>query len=123
MRRCRRLPARVLGSDPAGMRRRLFGEPLLRFLVLGAVVFAADRALAARRSGESDPRRIEIAPSFVDGLARAQQAHTGVAPDARGRAELVRGYVREEVLVRQAVALGLDRGDPIVRPRVAPKPE
>ena len=37
--------------------------------------------------------------------------------------ELVRGHVREEVLYREGLALGLDRDNPIIRRRVAQKLE
>ena len=45
------------------------------------------------------------------------------APSDAELEELVRGHVREEVLYREGIALGLDRDDPIIRRRVAQKLE
>lgn len=104
------------------MIRRLLREPLVRFLVLGALIFGVDRALAHRDDGGAG-RRIVVDRSFVDGLAREEERRTGSRVDAQHRALLVRGFVREEVLTREAVALGLDRGDPILRRRLAQKTE
>ena len=90
-------------------------EPLLHFILLGGVLFAADYALASR---EDDPRVIVIDPD-VD--AQAIKVFT----DARGRAPneeelfaLRRVWLDNEVLYREGMALGLDKGDKAIRERV-----
>src|SRR6185436_15580919 len=47
----------------------------------------------------------------------------GQAPDAKELRGLVTAHIREEVLCREALALGLDRDDTIVRRRLAQKME
>ncbi|HJL19533.1 MAG TPA: peptidylprolyl isomerase [Sandaracinaceae bacterium LLY-WYZ-13_1] len=98
--------------------RRLVREPLLHFALLGAAVFAAHYALAPP-ADPPDARVLVLDDAFVDGLrerARARGAH----PDD---AALERAWIREEVLVREARRLGLERGDPIVRRRLVQKLE
>jgi hypothetical protein len=68
-----------------------------------------------------DLRRVELAPGFVEGLAWLQTERTGRAPDAAERAALARSYAEEEVLYREALALGLERGDTIIRRRLVQK--
>lgn len=90
-------------------------EPLLHFAVLGAVLFGVDYALASR---EDDPRVI-----VVDAQVDAQAIQ--VFKDARGRAPneeelyaLRRVWLDNEVLYREGLALGLDKGDKAIRERV-----
>lgn len=90
-------------------------EPLLHFVVLGALLFAIDGFIAGRAD---DPRVIYV-DAAVDGEARK------VFKDARGREPneeelyaLRRVWLDNEVLYREGVALQLDRGDPAIRDRV-----
>ncbi|UJR79224.1 PpiC domain-containing protein [Sandaracinus amylolyticus] len=90
------------------------------FVAAGAVIFAIDRALAR----DEDPARaIVIDDAFVAGLrARFVERH-GRPPDAREEDALVRDFVRDEALSREARAAGLDDGDAIVRRRLVQKIE
>ncbi|MDQ3033860.1 MAG: hypothetical protein M3Y87_15695, partial [Myxococcota bacterium] len=101
-------------------------EPLLRFALVGLAIFAVDRALAGGR-GEAerdrDPQRILIDDAFVDALRARWTERHGRAPDAEEHAAIVRAQVREEALVREARAAGLDEGDAIVRRRLVQKIE
>lgn len=94
-------------------------EPLVHFLLAGALIYA----LFAWRGEEADPASRSIT---VD---RAQQAQLvlvfertmGRAPtDAELDAQIER-FVRDEVLYREALRLGLDQGDAVVRRRMAQK--
>lgn len=96
--------------------RRLTREPLAHFAALGVVIFAANAALSPPRAG-----RIVVSSEFVAGLREEHRARTGKPPTAEEERALVDRFVEEEVLYREAVALGLDRGDPIVRRRLAQK--
>ena len=103
------------------MIKRLLREPLLHFLVLGAVLFAAHGMLS--RGGASEPGRIVVTQSQIESMARLFARARQRAPSDAELEELVRGHVREEVLYREGLALGLDRDDPIIRRRVAQKLE
>jgi len=96
-------------------------EPLLHFLLLGAAVFAAHGLLSKRSS--SEPGRIVVTQGQVASLAVAftrtwQRPPTGEELDG-----LIRDRVREEVYCREAIALGLDKDDTIIRRRLRQKME
>ena len=105
----------------AAMIKRLLREPLLHFLLLGTVLFAAHGILSRGAGGEAG--RIVVTQDQIDGMARLFARARQRAPSDVELEELVRGHVREEVLYREGLALGLDRDDPIIRRRVAQKLE
>jgi hypothetical protein len=106
-----RAPA-ALGAAP---RRAWLREPLLHFVVLGALLFAADRALVVRAD---DPHTIVMGPE-VDAQARQTfQAARGRAPDDEELAALRRIWLDNEVLYREGLAMQVDRGDTAIRERV-----
>jgi parvulin-like peptidyl-prolyl isomerase len=102
--------------------RGLLREPLLHFLLLGALLFAVD---AWRRP----PERVGAGGEIVVTEARVRTlaqnfARTWQRPPTREELDgLVESYVREEVMVREALALGLDRDDAIIRKRLQQKVE
>ncbi|MCB9602264.1 MAG: peptidyl-prolyl cis-trans isomerase [Sandaracinus sp.] len=95
---------------------RYLREPLLHFLVLGAVLFAIDRS---RATEEVAP--VVVTDAFVEGLRRESLRSSG--REAEDDDALVRAFLREEALVREANALGLAEGDVIVRRRLKQKME
>lgn len=96
---------------------RWLREPLFHFAVLGAAIFGLHAAVAPRPRDE----RIVVSADFVAGLRQEHAARAGRPPTPEEERALVDRFVDEEVLYREAVALGLDRGDPIVRRRLAQK--
>jgi hypothetical protein len=99
---------------------RLAREPLLHFLLLGAALFALHRAVAG--PGEV-PREIVVGSGRIEALAQTF-ARTWQRPPTQGELDgLVADFVRDEVLYREAVALGLDRDDTVVRRRMRQKLE
>jgi hypothetical protein len=95
--------------------RRLVREPLLHFLVLGAVLFGVHR-LATGRSASDD--RIVVSAGRLRSLAETFRLTWQRPPTEAELQGLVADHVREEVLVREAVRLGLDQDDPVVRRRL-----
>ncbi len=59
----------------------------------------------------------------MSAYARGYERQFGKSPDAEELRGLVTAHIREEVLCREALALGLDRDDTIVRRRLAQKME
>jgi hypothetical protein len=101
--------------------RKLLREPLAHFLLLGAALFGiyalvGDRA--SDRSGEIVVTRGQV-EQLVLGFSRTWQR----PPTQQELKGLVEDYIREEVLYREAVAMGLDRDDTIVRRRMRQKLE
>lgn len=104
---------------PDSRLRRLLREPLLVFLVIGAGVFALDRMAGGVFDPES--RSILVTREQVIRLADLWSAQIGRLPTAAELDSLVEDHVREEVLVREAMRMGLDQDDTIVRRRLAQK--
>jgi len=100
---------------------RLLREPLLHFLLLGALLFAADAAL--RGPAEPDDLVIHITTADIDRLRTQWTGQYRRSPSPAELQGLVDAHVREEVLYREGMAMGLDRDDTIVRRRLAQKLE
>jgi peptidyl-prolyl cis-trans isomerase C len=99
--------------------RRIASEPLAQFLVLGLGLFGLAQLIDARHA------RPEI---VVDAAQRSYQRNLyrgqfGTAPDEARLRELIDTYVRDEALYREALRLGLDRDDEIIRRRLVQKME
>ncbi len=96
----------------------LLREPLMHFLLIGAALF-----LVFDQVG--DPvkvdNRIVISQADLDILANNWLRRTGRPPSAQQVEQQLRQYIREQVLSREAVNLGLDRDDVIIRRRLAQK--
>lgn len=94
---------------------KLLKEPLVQFLVLGALVFAVDRYVIG---SADDPRRIvfddgryrELVDVFVDGQGRK--------PTPEEIQDLIVQWTQNEVLYREALAMELDQGDEMIRQRL-----
>jgi len=93
---------------------RLLRDPLLHFVALGAVLFAVYGATSGLFAPD-DVLRIEIDRPAIDLLAGTFERQWGRPPTPEESRGLIRSRVREEVLYREALAIGLDRDDPVVR--------
>jgi hypothetical protein len=96
-------------------------EPLLHFLLIGAALFLLYRALNGNEP--SSPRSIVVSESRVEALAE-NFAKTWMRPPSAAELKgLVDDYVAEEVYYREAIAMGLDRDDTVIRRRLRQKME
>ncbi len=96
-------------------------EPFVHFVALGTTIFIAHNSMNTRAISQYE--RIEITATDLERLRATSQQQWGKEPDAQQMRDLVQSQVREEVLVREAIASGLDRDDFIVRRRLAQKME
>jgi peptidyl-prolyl cis-trans isomerase C len=103
--------------------KKLIREPLMHFLLIGAAIFALNAWRERARPKESPAARIEVTAAVIERLHAGFERQFGKAPDGEELRGLVTAHVREEVLCREALALGLDRDDTIVRRRLAQKME
>ncbi len=95
-------------------------EPLVHFLVAGALLYAFF-AWTGGNAVDPSSRVIDVDRSRQAELAVRFERTMGRAPtDAELDAQIDR-YVRDEVLYREALRLGLDQGDPVVRQRLVSK--
>ena len=98
----------------------------MHFLVLGGALFALYEGLA--RPPEASRPVEHRAPIIMDearmaALVAQHQQTTGRTPDAREREALLATHRRDEALFREALRLGLDDDDAIVRRRLIQKME
>jgi len=97
-------------------------EPLLHFLLLGGAIFAVDALLPAT-TDETGSTTIVITEGRQQQLATAFARTWQRDPTPEEMQSFVEGFVREEIYYREAVALGLDRDDTVVRRRMQQKME
>jgi hypothetical protein len=90
-------------------------EPLLHFMVLGAVLFAADHIIAGHTD---DPHTITVDASVELPARKAFREKHGRDPNAAELRSLRRKWLESEVLYREGIAMQLDKGDPAIRARV-----
>jgi hypothetical protein len=99
---------------------KLLAEPMLHFLLIGIALFAIYQWKAPV---DSDRRRIVITQGVVDDLVTQHVAARGREPSSTELNHLIESYVRDEILYREGVKLGLDRDDIVVKRRVRQKIE
>ena len=101
--------------------RRLAREPLLHFLLLGAALFALHR-WASEPAGEA-ASEIVVSRGRIASLEQPFAQTWQRSPTEAELDGLIEDHIRDEVLYREAVALGLDRDDTVVRRRLRQKLE
>ncbi len=100
---------------------RLLREPLLHFLAIGGLIFLLFAAVDD--TGEAPADVIVITPERIKQLAAGFRSVWKRMPTDDELDALIDEDVREAVYYREALALGLDRNDTIVRRRLRQKME
>lgn len=95
--------------------RLMIRQPLLWFLVVSACLFLADALIPEPRD------QILVSNAQRDRLALLWKTQTGENASAQELDSLVNNWIEEEVLFREALRLGLDQDDSIVRRRLVQK--
>ena len=99
----------------------LLREPLIYFAVAGVVLFSAYAWLNESRSAADGIEPVRIGQGEVDWLRRLYNSQWLRPPDATELQGLVADLVDEELLAREAQAMGLGEDDTIIRRRLAQK--
>ena len=107
------------GAQRGGAFRRLLREPLVHFLLAGLAIFA----VLSWRVAPDDPasRQIHLTRDDQARLSVGFAEVMGRPPTAAELDALLARWVRDEVLYREALRLGLDEGDAVIRKRLAQK--
>lgn len=100
---------------------RWLREPTVHFLALGAGLFLLFGLVGERAEAPRD--RIEVGAQRVELLRETFRRTWQRPPTAQELEGLIEEYVREEVYYREALTMGLDRDDTIVRRRLRQKLE
>jgi hypothetical protein len=107
-------------TNPLHGRRRWLHEPLLHFVVIGALLFVVNAVRNDEPAGD-DPMRIVLTEDDLLQMAAALRTRRLPDPDTPQFKSLIETKVREEVLYREALAMGLDQNDTIVKRRMVQK--
>lgn len=95
----------------------LLREPLVHFLAAGALIFV----ILSGRPPDAGERRILVNEALVTGLVNGYVQAFRRPPNDEELDGLIRDYVRGEVYYREALRLGLDRDDEVVKKRLRNK--
>jgi hypothetical protein len=105
--------------------KRWLGEPLVHFLAIGSLLFGVYAWLHRGESGGlangADP--VRITATEISYLTQTWERLQQREPTREELHALVAGYLKEELLGREARELGLEQNDPIIRRRLAQKVE
>ncbi|MCP5523904.1 MAG: peptidyl-prolyl cis-trans isomerase [Verrucomicrobiales bacterium] len=101
-------------------------EPLIQFLAVGVILFAADALfsrspkLSTQPASPMTPEKetIRVGDKDIEELRATYQSLWSRPPTVAELRDLVEQKVRDEVLYRHAIELGLDRDDAVVRRRL-----
>jgi hypothetical protein len=97
-------------------------EPLVHFLLIGALIYGV-YGLTRPEVDEDPENRITVTAGEIEWLTGSWEKRWNRAPTPQERAGLIDQFVRETVFYREALAMGLDRDDTIIRRRLAQKLE
>lgn len=101
--------------------KRLLREPLLHFLVLGVGLFLVFQLVNGRDT--ENPGKIVVTQGKIENLSALFARTWQRPPTAQEMEGLIEEYIKEEILYREALALGLDKDDTIIRRRARQKME
>jgi len=101
---------------------RLLKEPLIQFLIIGAAIYGA-YALFGTPEEDYRDTTILVDSNRIDSMISEWERRWNRPPTRQEIDGLIQQYIKEDVLYRQAVAMGLNEDDPITRRRMAQKLE
>jgi hypothetical protein len=101
--------------------RKLLREPLVHFLLAGAMIFAIYGLLHPNPSQIDRAHQIVLTKDDLRQLATHWLAQGRTPPTADQMRRLIEQKVDQEILSREALTLGLDKGDEIIKRRLTQK--
>lgn len=100
---------------------RLFREPLLHFVLIGAALFVLFHYAQPTGPAEPSSRQIRLSFDELSQLVLLFQSQWQRQPTVQELDRLVENRVQEDILYREALAMGLDKNDTIVKRRMMQK--
>jgi peptidyl-prolyl cis-trans isomerase C len=101
--------------------KRWLREPLLHFLVIGLLLFGVYAYTNRGRIGIESPRQIVLSLDELRTMAAYFESQWNRPPTPQEFQAMVEDKIKEEVLYREGLAMGLDKDDTIVKRRMAQK--
>ena len=102
--------------------KKWYKEPLLHFLVIGVVIFAVF-SIANKEEAAVGGNKIVVSSAETERLSDAWSKRMNRPPTEIELQGLIEAFIKEEVYYREALALGLDQDDTIIRRRLMQKME
>jgi parvulin-like peptidyl-prolyl isomerase len=101
--------------------RRFLREPLLHFLLAGTVLFGLYNFTQSGRPALAPSREIRLSLDDLAQLAVLFESQWRRPPTPQDLQRMVENKIQQEILYREALAMGLDKDDEIVKRRMAQK--
>jgi peptidyl-prolyl cis-trans isomerase C len=101
---------------------KLLREPLLHFMFIGAVIYLLYGVFAEPVPEETD-KTIVVSAGEIEWMQTAWQKRWNRPPTAAEFDGLIQQYIKETVLYREALTMGLNKHDMVIRRRLAQKLE
>ena len=101
---------------------RLIKEPLIQFLLIGTCIYGAYAVFAPPEAVDQDTL-VRVDANRINSFVAQWTARWNRPPTRNELDGIINNYVREEILYRQAVIMGLNQDDPINRRRMAQRLE
>ena len=101
--------------------KRILREPLIHFLLLGVLLFVVYRYVQPSSGTVQSSKQIQLSLDELTQLVRLFQSQWRREPTPEEFSRLVENKIQSEILYREALAMGLDKDDEIVKRRMAQK--
>jgi peptidyl-prolyl cis-trans isomerase C len=101
---------------------KLLREPLLHFMLIGAFIYLLYAAFAEPVVEEPD-KTIVVTAGEIEWMQTSWQKRWNRSPTTEELDGLIKQYIKETVLYREALNMGLDKHDQVIRRRLAQKME
>lgn len=101
---------------------KLLREPLVHFMFIGAAIYLLYGVFAEPEAEETD-KTIVVSAGEVQWMQTAWKKRWSRPPTTKELDGLMQQYIRETVLYREALTMGLNKHDQVIRRRLAQKLE
>mgnify|MGYP001818299132 FL=1 len=101
---------------------KLLREPLLHFMFIGAAIYLL-YGVFAEPLPEGDDKTIVVSAGEIEWMQASWQKRWNRPPTAQEFDGLIQQYIKETVLYREALPMGLNQHDQVIRRRLAQKLE
>jgi len=102
--------------------KKFYKEPLLHFLIIGALIFVLF-SIVNKEEDTVSGNKIVVTTAEIERLSDNWSKKWNRPPTETELKGLVESYIKQEVYYREALALGLDQNDTILRRRLMQKME
>ena len=101
---------------------KFLSEPLVQFLLLGGLIYFA-YAVVTPQTKEDASQSIVVSASKLQWMQNTWEKRWNRLPTQRELDGLIEQYVKERVLYNEAIKMGLDKDDAVIRRKLAQKVE